>query len=122
MALNLNNFSSDEKQDILHTSGYAKAANGDAIGAAGAQPFSRRLELHGNSHSRTVGQYRHSAIGARRGVLGARSVAPLQSPLRIDETPTDSGQIAKGSRQGFNANTSRGSFREPPTRGYNPYA
>lgn len=122
MTLNLNNFSGDEKQDILHTSGYAKAANGDAIGAAGAQPFSRRLELHGNSHSRTVGQYRHSTIGARRGVLSAKSATPMQSPLRIAETPTDGGQIGKSSRQGFNANSSRNTFREPPTRGYNPYA
>ena len=122
MALNLNNFSGDEKQDILHTSGYAKAANGNAIGAAGTQPFSRRLELHGSAHSRTVGQYRHSAIGARRGVLGAKSATPLQSPLRIAETQSDSGQAGKSSRQGFNANSSRNTFREPPTRGYNPYA
>lgn len=63
----------------FHTSGYAEAAYGTAIGATSAQPFAQRLETERSRQ--VVRSYRESQFGASRGVVERRAVQHL-SPAR----------------------------------------
>jgi hypothetical protein len=116
--LDLNKYSGQDKSQIFHTSGHARIGQGDRIGSAGTQSFQQRLEL--NQKDRTIADYKRSAIGARVGSLGAKRSTPRISPLKKD--------AGRGSsRQAFNAGDQStqpvkpSGFKEPPSRGYNPY-
>lgn len=118
--LDLNQFSGKDKAEILHSSGHAQLGRGGQIGAAGGLTFEQRLNMTGEG--RTIADYRRSLMGAQRGALKARQATP--ETLRLRRSSTDEGQ---SSRQAFNAgdaspNKPRGGFKEPPSRGYNPYA
>lgn len=124
--LDLNQFSDKDKSEIFHSSGYAQVGQGAQLGSAGNQTFQQRIEK-ANDQNRLVKGYHRSAVGAQRSVVRAKQFVP----------PTDSTQAAnKSSRQAFNAGgEQRGSvvpparntasshtFKEPPSRGYNPYS
>lgn len=116
--LDLNKYSGQDKSQIFHTSGHARIDQGDRIGSAGTQSFQQRLQI--NEKERTIEDYKRSTIGARVGSLGAKRSTP-----RVSRLKKDSGQ--GGSRQAFNAgdqsaqSTKPSGFKEPPSRGYNPY-
>jgi hypothetical protein len=114
--LDLNKYADDDKSKIFHTSGHARVGRGAQIGSAGTQSFQQRIETA--QRERTIEGYQRSQVGSQRGALRARAVTPSQSPLRVKKT--------KSNRQQFNAGggttpPTQG-FREPPSRGYNPYA
>lgn len=117
---------SEIKAEILHSSGHARIGRGHQIGSAGTRSFQQRIELA--QQPRTVADYQRSVIGGRFGVLKAKKAGPRTSRLRRSTIPSDGyGGSATSSRQAFNAGDmppekpSMG-FKEPSSRGYDPYA
>ncbi len=113
--LDPNKFSDSDKSRILHTSGYARVGRGMQIGSTSNKTFQQRLEM--TERSRTVASYRRSAIGAQRGSLKAQQASP--ESLRIQRSLKDA---AKPSVGGEPKVSGPGNFKEPPSRGYNPFA
>lgn len=119
---------SEIKSEVLHTSGHARIERGDQIGSTGTQSFQQRVELT-QKESRTIGHYRHSAVGGRFGVLKAKQSTPQTSRLKRAAPPSDAHSSSGGtSRSAFNSGSTAPQkkpspgFKEPPSRGYNPYA
>jgi len=95
----------------VHSSGYAKAAQGDRMGATSQQSYSSRLRKDKNRQ--VIAQYRQSKVGSQRvyspakpvdsdtAVSQSRAVPPVQNVPPPVQKP--------------------GKFQEPPSRGYNPY-
>ena len=54
----------DEREDFLHSSGYAKVQNKESFGAAGAASFEARKAL--DEQRKFIHSYKSSQIGARR--------------------------------------------------------
>ncbi|HMS93398.1 MAG TPA: hypothetical protein PKD28_03335, partial [Candidatus Saccharibacteria bacterium] len=85
-----------------------------------------RIELA--QQPRTIADYQRSAIGGRFGVLKAKKAGPRVSRLKRSTAPSDGdGGSAASSRQAFNAGDTppekpSTSFKEPSSRGYDPYA
>lgn len=117
---------SEIKAEILHTSGHARIGRGDQIGSASNQSFQQRIEIA--QQPRTIAGYKRSAIGGRFGVLKAKKAEPRTSRLKRSTAPSDGdGAGAASSRQAFNAGDTppeppKATYKEPPSRGYNPYA
>ena len=117
---------SEIKAEILHSSGHARIGRGDQIGSASNQSFQQRIDLA--QQSRTIAGYKRSAIGSRFGVLKAKKATPRTSRLRRSAAPTDGDANSSiGSRQAFNAGHTppekpSTTFKEPPSRGFDPYA
>ena len=107
--IDLNKYSGPDKSRILHSSGAAQVGQGARIGSAGGLSFQRRLEVA--ERNRTVGDYRRSAIGAQRGSLRVRRAATPDASL-----PGQQSSVSAPNP------TSQPGFKEPPSRGYNPYA
>lgn len=115
--LNINKFvNSNDDSSIFHTSGYAKVAQGGALGATSAETFSQRRR---REHQRsTVARYHDSmlASGHMREVakdqLNSSSVAPR--PKITSKQPRSNRQLATP--------PPRQAFREPGGRGFNPYS
>ncbi|HEY1085726.1 MAG TPA: hypothetical protein VGE34_03305 [Candidatus Saccharimonadales bacterium] len=113
-----NNISSDD----THSNQYAS-------GTTSSQSFSERKEIEKNRQ--IIGGYHQSKIGQNFAPQGEyvrprpRAQVPSRKLTR-QEMNANGGFIperpdsAPASRQEMNA-SSRASFREPPTRGYNPY-
>lgn len=59
----------DEKQDVLHSSGYAKAQNGASMGASSSESFAARVKI--DQDRQRVRRYNDSRL-----VAGARMNAP----------------------------------------------
>ncbi len=138
MALDLNKFSGKDKSEIFHSSGYAQLGQGNTIGSAGGSTFQQRQAV-GNMQDRTINGYHRSAMGMQRGQMRAKRFTPptdgqaaksshisRQAFNAGDTGGGASGSRAPSSRQEFNAeggsSGSSTTFREPPSRGYNPYA
>ncbi|HET6746924.1 MAG TPA: hypothetical protein VFH06_02345 [Candidatus Saccharimonadales bacterium] len=111
----------DPNEKIFHSNAYARVAHGDSIGSTDTQNFQDRMHVHRNR--KAVRHYGDSLIG--RGDMRETARTDMDSPLRQAEDAS--------SRQRFNTRgvgvprrTSplppRQSFREPPSRGYNPFA
>lgn len=92
--------------DIVHSSGYARAAAGDAIGASGGglSMEQRRQKMYGR---RVVGSYAQSHLGRRFGAQKARTA---------DQTR---GRVYDASSDSFN-DTARFSNRQPGGTGSSP--
>jgi hypothetical protein len=106
------------EEPIFHSSAYARIAHGSSIGATDKQTFDERMQIHRNRQS--VRRYGDSLIG--RGDMKDVARANINNPLR------QGGAGTSRQRPGGGAPPARGSiaaprpnFREPPTRGYNPY-
>ena len=118
---------SELKSEILHSSGHAQLGRGGQIGSTSNQSFQQRVDMT-QQQSRTIADYKRSAIGSRFGVLKAKKATPRTSRLRRSAAPMDgdaNGSV--GSRQAFNAGDTppekpSTTFKEPPSRGFNPYA
>ncbi len=77
----------DKKEDVFHTSGYAKAQNGDNIGAASAESYAVRVNI--NQNRKRIRNYSDSRL-----VAGARMNAPK---AKVYEPPKmDTGALASG--------------------------
>ena len=66
----------DKKEDIFHSSGYAKAQNGSNIGAASVEPYKVRVNI--GQHRRIVKGYRDSEImtGSKNKDIRAKTYTP----------------------------------------------
>jgi len=53
----------DKKEDVFHSSAYAKAQNGASFGAASTESYKVRVNI--NQNRTMVGDYSKSKIGAR---------------------------------------------------------
>ena len=126
--IDLSKYTGEDKSEIFHTSGHARLARGDQIGSAGTQSFQQRLDLAASN--RTVADYKKSVLGARRGIARAKKATPESTHLKRTGDDTSGNETPRFSRQAFNAGEQPSSpsakpstsFREPPSRGYNPYA
>ena len=111
-----------KREEVLHSSAFAQAAAGSHVGTSDGTTFAQRVE---REKSRTIiGGYdqagiRHSYRAESKNAGPNPLARPVQTIGKVD--------IVRPSRQSFNAN--RGAvavpsrpFREPPTRGFNPYA
>ena len=95
-------------ENPLHTSGYVKAVRARRIGSTSPQPFSQRARIEANRQA--IAKYRDSHVGTgraaydntRRASVGDSSAAQLPQPTA--PPPAQHG------------------YKEPPGRGYNPYA
>ena len=117
--LDLNKFSDSDKSHILHTSGYARVGRGMQIGSTSDKTFQQRLET--TERGRTVASYRRSAIGAQRGSLKAQQSTPNSLQIQRSEgVVRSSTTVTETEKSRSPARPS--SFKEPPGRGYNPYA
>lgn len=63
----------DKKEDIFHTSGYAKAQNGANMGAASTESYQVRVNV--NQNRKRIRSYNDSRL-----VAGARMNAPKAKP------------------------------------------
>jgi hypothetical protein len=101
------------KEDIFHSNGMAQVASGGNLGAASAETFERRTQI--NRRRSAVRHYGDSLIG--RGNM--KEVArPQMTGPRLSARP--SRQAMNAARPIRPAVPSR-SFREPPSRGFNPF-
>ena len=117
--LDLNKFSDSDKSRILHTSGYARVGRGMQIGSTSNKTFRQRLDMA--ERGRTIASYRKSAIGAQRGSLKAQQATPESLQIQRSEGPAHSSPVAAETGKSKPPVRSNG-FKEPPNRGYNPYA
>ncbi|HEY0965669.1 MAG TPA: hypothetical protein VGE13_04280 [Candidatus Saccharimonadales bacterium] len=116
-------FTGGISQDDTHSNQYA-------AGTTSEQTFSQRKEIEQNR--RTIAAYQHSAIGrnfAPHGeyVRSPRTYKKPESRASRQEMNANGGSVPErsesqisASRQAANARPQ--TFREPPTRGYNPYS
>jgi len=130
----------------FHSSMYAEVSSGESLGTGNSQTFSQRRHIERNR--RAVGRYSDSSV-ARGNHLQEELRHRLESPQDDASSDTDQDQKEKvrahwqaprtySSREtptssrgstGSNATSSqklrvpprRDSFKEPPTRGFNPY-
>lgn len=94
----------------FHTHGFAKVASGDRLGAVSPTSFEERIKLE-NSR-KLVGGYRRSALGSTYNPTRPRVAGPNSTRPGVNTRATPGRGVGIPKR----------SFREPPTRGYNPYA
>lgn len=116
----MNKFLNNPQDRPFHSSGLARVAHGDAIGAASQQTFSQRT--HVDRNRQVVNHYRESMVA--RGDLG--SPATRRSGQRIDivkpynrDRRSIRGMNNPGAASGVQPPAP--SFIEPTSRGYNPY-
>lgn len=105
--MNINRFVSAPKEDIFHSSVYAKAGGSSSFGSTSLETFERRRQL--NRNRQAVRGYGGSMIGAGH----MREVAQQS--------------MVPPARQQYNSRINspvvpRRTFVEPRGRGYNPYA
>lgn len=125
--MNIHKFS-DIPEKPFHSSAYAETANGGSIGSTNSQTFGQRYDADQNRF--VVRKYGDSHIG--RGSLRHQARPGMVNPFHREP-------IVPTGRQSLNATDSSAklptsdttvtppiqphqSFKEPPTRGFNPYA
>jgi hypothetical protein len=119
--MDLNKFIHNAEGTPFHSSGYAESANGGSIGSTSSQTFGQRTHIERNR--RAVRRYGDSLIGQNymREATQTGTSASHSEQRPVMDVP---------SRQQFNIGTPgsglapppRSSFREPPSRPFNPYS
>lgn len=107
-------------EPVFHSNAYAHIAHGGNIGSTDTQSFKDRLHVHRTRQ--TVRKYSDSLIG--RGEMQSLAKPQMENPLRQPERPNRR-QTSRGvglPKRNIPPVSPRQSFREPPTRGYNPFA
>lgn len=123
--IDISKYTGKDRSEIFHSSGHAQLGRGSQIGSAGTQSFQQRLDLAANN--RTVADYKKSVLGTRRGLARAKKATPESIRLKRSGDSDASG-TAGYSRQAFNAGEQpapakpTAGFKEPPSRGFNPYS
>jgi hypothetical protein len=120
--MNIHKFS-DQPEKPFHSSGYAEVSNGGSIGSTNFQTFGQRYSAE--QSRAVVRSYRDSHIG--RGSLRHQARPGVIEPFRRDPViPT--GRRAQNVVNPLTRSASAPlyqpsiGFKEPPTRGFNPYA
>ena len=98
----------DDGLTPLHTSGYAHAANGQAMGSVSAQSYAERRQLERNRQH--VRHYRHSNLGR-----GYGEIRPVTIPPRAETE-----RVQRLGRPPTTPIAPRHTFHEPAQR-FNPY-
>lgn len=100
--------------DIVHSNGYARDLNPNGIGSTSNETFLQRLSVDQNRRHveryngiKTIASHRRNRMKFERHTNDAAAPDARQAPV-ADKGATDTPQ--------------RTTFREPPSRGYNPYA
>ena len=131
-------FTKATDKQLFHTSGVVGGVDAETLGATSAESFEQRQQLEHNRQlvrgyksAGVMHNYRKEAqtqrpqqpVGAREAPGGYTDGqrAPRTTSNRIDVIKS-SRQFGNVSRPGTGQSVpSRPSFREPPTRGFNPY-
>jgi hypothetical protein len=104
---------SDDDVNHFHSSGYAETAQGRSIGAGSTQSYQDRLRIERSR--RHIRHYGHSMLGRP-----ANEIRPLTADSSDGTART---RLQTGSPRPESPIVARPQgFREPPTRGYNPYS
>ena len=113
----------NNKVDHLHSSAYAKVANGDSFGSQSTRSFEDRAHMERNRQ--TVQRYGDSLIGQNH----MRDTARIEGNTQGGEArtpripaPLPRRRLGVSGRGSVAPIAPRQSFREPGGRGYNPYA
>ncbi|HEU5121328.1 MAG TPA: hypothetical protein VFT59_00640 [Candidatus Saccharimonadales bacterium] len=118
--MNIQRFvSNNQEEPIFHSNAYAHVAHGSNIGSTDTQSFKDRLHVHRNRQA--VRHYGDSLIG--RGEMRNLAKPQIDNPLRQPERPNRR-QTTRGvglPQRAASPLPPRQPFREPPSRGYNPY-
>ena len=125
-------FTSGPKKDLFHSSGIVGGSDAETLGATSAESFEQRRKLEGNrqlvggySDAGVLHNYRKDARGQQlQSQTDQARSTPEPGSVRARGTYQNRIDIVKPIRQvgGIGQNVpSRPTFREPPTRGYNPY-
>lgn len=121
--MNIHNFGNDAEKPF-HSHAYVDTTSNGAIGSTNTQSFGERYSVERNRKS--VRSYRDSHIG--RGSLSHQARSGVMDPFGRLDTPAapphqDAGKSAtRPSGSHLSAPPPRPSFKEPPTRGFNPYS
>lgn len=108
-------FQDSDKQNIFHSSGYARAAHGNQIGASSMQSFGQRYQLDRN---RRIVQRYHDSLVARGNGEVIRKLTTIDTAQNVTQSPPDS-----STRRNATIIPPRPqAFKEPPSRGYNPFS
>jgi hypothetical protein len=124
--MNIDKLNNNEPEKPFHSSGYAEVANGGSIGSTNSQTFNQRYAA---DQDRTfVRKYRDSHIArgsmrhhARNGVTDPFVRTEPTMPTSRQSDNASSSPVKPTSPSSPVAPPARSSFREPPTRGFNPY-
>lgn len=106
----------------FHSSGYARVANGDQLGATSPESFNTRLSIDKNR--KTIRKYRESLVaqGQKRPIASGDNVVYV-----MPTTPDNPRQKANVrslpavERRPITPSVPRDLFREPPARNYDPF-
>jgi hypothetical protein len=111
------------RDDIFHSSAYARVAGGSSFGSTNAQTFGQRRDIHRKRQA--VRHYGSSMIGQNHMGETVRPALDGSNPLRQSTAEAARRFEPRGSvgvsRSGVQA-PPRPRFSEPPTRGYNPFS
>lgn len=111
----LQQFFPDNDTNHFHSNGYAEAANGRTIGSAGTQSYQERLRIERNRQH--INRYGHSMLGRVGGSQYRRTTQPDSEAASSARTRLNTGV----SRPAVAGVSRPQVFKEPPSRGYNPY-
>lgn len=106
----------------FHSSGYAKVANGDQLGATSPESFNTRLSIDKNR--KTIHNYRESLVaqGQRRPIASVDNVeAVIPTPPDNPRQKANVRSLPAVGRGPIMPSVPRDSFREPPARNYDPF-
>ena len=123
----MNKFLNNPSDRPFHSSGIARMARGNAIGATMGGGISRAQREQIERERRHIREYRESLVAQRNGQLHNPNAPKIDivKPRRSKPTPLTSNrqQFNSGAKTTpqLNQTKSQG-FAEPPSRGYNPYA
>jgi len=135
--MKISKFVNNPGEKPFHTSGYARVAQGNAMGVASTQSFAQRQRIEKNRQ--LIQQYRDSQVAN-----GSHLREELQRRLDAPQDTTGDAKdkhhrrrFATNNRQAFNSGNAssatppsakqssplvqRTPFKEPPKRGFNPY-
>ena len=121
--MSINKFVHNNDEKPFHSSGYAEAAHGDKIGSTTHQTFEQRMRIEKNRS--TIRQYRDSLVARERDAHHRhrkKDKFHREAPILNTRQAANAGEQNITSIPDTGAGApNRQAFREPPTRGYNPY-
>lgn len=119
--MNINKYINVSKEDIFHSNGFARVAV-NSLGSTSTESFARRRHI--NRNRRAVQNYGDSMIGRGHMRETARTDLEADNPLRQKEQPdlpVSRQQPVRGPAK-IKSSIPQRAFKEPPTRGFNPYS
>lgn len=131
LTMRFNRFVNPLKSGKIHSSGVAHAANPETFGATSAESFEQRRQIDKNRQ--IIKPFSDSAV--TRDYREQHKFQVIDAPKQTETEATEAqygqnrqitgsrSEPTKPTRQSFNASSvPPRTFREPPSRGYNPYS